>query len=107
MAHYKRMLAQVRKARARALTQKSMAEAFGTSQGEVSRVENASDLYLSTLARYVSAMGGELSLVARFGDDDAVALAVGDVTGPDAPDLATVRERAVTPRNVPVRQRRD
>lgn len=77
IAHYRRTLAEVR--RARTLTQETMAEALGTSQGEVSRVENASDLYLSTLARYVSAMGGELSLVARFGDDDPVTLAVGHV----------------------------
>lgn len=75
--NYKRTLAGVRKARE--LTQVTMAEMLGTSQGEVSRIEHAGDLYLSTLARYVQAMGGELELVARFGDDEAVTLTVGDV----------------------------
>lgn len=67
--------------KARALTQVAMAEMLGTTQGEVSRIENTPDLYLSTLARYIEAMGGELELVARFGDDEALPLAIGDITG--------------------------
>lgn len=65
--------------RARAMTQATLAEAFGTSQGEVSRIERQADLYLSTLARYVEAMGGELELVARF-DDERVPLALAETT---------------------------
>jgi hypothetical protein len=34
----------------------------------VSRVENAADLYVSTLARYVEALGGHLELTAVFPD---------------------------------------
>jgi hypothetical protein len=35
-------------------------------QGEVSRLERRPDVYISTLRRYVSAMKGELKIVASF-----------------------------------------
>jgi hypothetical protein len=38
-------------------------------QSEVSRVEHRADVYVSTLRRFVEAMGGELRIVANFGDD--------------------------------------
>ena len=52
--------------RARRLTQETLAETLGMSQSEVSKVERRTDLYVSTLRRYVEAMGGELQIVARF-----------------------------------------
>ena len=52
--------------RARQLTQKTLAETLGMSQSEVSKVERRTDLYVSTLRRYVEAMGGELQIFARF-----------------------------------------
>jgi len=39
---------------------------WGLGQDTISRIERRSDLLLSTLRRYVQAMGGELDLVARF-----------------------------------------
>jgi DNA-binding XRE family transcriptional regulator len=66
--------------RARAMTQATLAEAIGTSQGEVSRIERQADLYLSTLARYVEAMGGELEMVARF-NDERVPITLGETAG--------------------------
>ena len=48
-------------------TQAEMAEALGSSQSRVSDLERQGDHRLSTLRRYVEALGGELSLVARFG----------------------------------------
>ena len=54
--------------RARELTQQELAEAIGITQGEISKLERRSDMYLSTLRRYVRAMGGELEIVARFPD---------------------------------------
>jgi DNA-binding XRE family transcriptional regulator len=48
------------------LTQEALAEALGTSQASVSKLEHRSDIYLSTLRRYVEAMGGELEITARF-----------------------------------------
>lgn len=53
---------------ARALTQTTLAELLETSQGEVSKMEKRADMYVSTLRRYIEAMGGELEIVARFPD---------------------------------------
>lgn len=50
------------------LTQVRMAESLGIGQDSVSRLEKRSDLLLSTLRGYVTAMGGSLDLVARFPD---------------------------------------
>lgn len=54
------------------LTQETVAELLSMRQGDVSKLENRSDLYLSTIRRYVSAMGGRLDLVAQFPDRDPV-----------------------------------
>lgn len=67
---YFRGLADVR--RARDLTQEELAEALGIKQTSVSKIERAherhADLYLSTLRRFIEAMGGELKLIAVFPD---------------------------------------
>jgi transcriptional regulator with XRE-family HTH domain len=47
-------------------TQEELAAKLGVGQDTVSRIERRSDVLLSTLRRYVEAMGGELQLVARF-----------------------------------------
>ncbi len=60
--------------KARDLTQERMAEMLDIGQDSVSRLEQRSDLLLSTLRSYVSAMGGTLELVARFPDRPAVVL---------------------------------
>ncbi len=60
--------------RARKLTQVRMAQALGTTQDSVSRLEKRSDLLLSTLRKTVEAMGGSLSLVAEFPDREPVVL---------------------------------
>ncbi len=56
------------------LTQKRMAEVLGIGQDSVSRLEQRSDLLISTLRGYVEAMGGRLSLVAEFPNQDPVVL---------------------------------
>jgi DNA-binding XRE family transcriptional regulator len=73
--------------RARAMTQTQLAKALGVSQAQVSRIEGQSDLFLSTLASYIEAMGGELNLVAAFPDDKRVAVSIGDLaeTSPPPP----------------------
>ena len=60
--------------KARHLTRVSVARELGISQDAVSRMEQRSDLLLSTLRRTVEAMGGSLSLVARFPDRPPVEL---------------------------------
>jgi len=57
------------------LTQKRMAEVLGIGQDSVSRLEQRSDLLISTLRGYVEAMGGRLSLIAEFPNQDPVVLA--------------------------------
>ena len=52
--------------KARQLTQVSVARELGISQDGVSRLEQRTDLLLSTLRRTVEAMGGSLSLIATF-----------------------------------------
>jgi transcriptional regulator with XRE-family HTH domain len=66
-------LAELREAAA--VTQVELASRLGRNQSTVSRIERQDDLYLSTLREYVEALGGELDLVARFGDGSEVRLA--------------------------------
>ena len=47
-------------------TQEELASSLGVGQDTISRLEQRSDMLISTLKRYVQAMGGELDLVARF-----------------------------------------
>lgn len=47
-------------------TQEDLAARLGVGQDTVSRIERRSDILLSTLRRYIEAMGGELNLVACF-----------------------------------------
>ena len=56
------------------LTQTDVAEKLHISQDGVSRLEQRSDLLLSTLRKYIQAMGGELSIIARFPNHPPVEL---------------------------------
>ena len=50
-------------------TQRELAEVMEVTQENISRIERADDAYLSTLAGYVSALGGRLELNAVFPDE--------------------------------------
>jgi transcriptional regulator with XRE-family HTH domain len=52
--------------RALDLTQQQVAATLGINQVAVSKMEGQTDMYVSTLRRFVEAMGGELRIVARF-----------------------------------------
>jgi transcriptional regulator with XRE-family HTH domain len=56
-------------------TQKTVARTLNMGQDGVSRLEKRSDLLLSTLRNYVEAVGGSLTLVAQFPDNDPIAIA--------------------------------
>ena len=58
-------------------TQVEVAEATDMTQSEVSRLERRPDVRLSTLKRYVEALGGELEIFAAFGDKRVRLRAVG------------------------------
>ena len=55
-------------------TQVSVAQRLGVNQENVSRLEQRDDLLLSTLSRYIAAMGGKLSLVVEHPDRPPIAL---------------------------------
>jgi DNA-binding XRE family transcriptional regulator len=50
------------------LTQTEVADAMGVSQQRVSAIENGAVAELATLADYIRALGGELKVIADFGD---------------------------------------
>jgi len=53
-------------------TQEQMAEQLRTSQRNVSSIERRADTYVSTLRRYIEAMGGEVVITAHFGSNEYV-----------------------------------
>jgi DNA-binding XRE family transcriptional regulator len=59
-------LAEVR--RALKLSQEELAETLQVGQAAVAKLEKRTDMYVSTLRRFIEAMGGELEIVARFPD---------------------------------------
>ncbi|AHG43293.1 helix-turn-helix domain-containing protein [Pseudomonas syringae] len=54
--------------RARMLSQESLAQLLQVSQGSVAKMEKRTDMYISTVRRFIEAMGGELIVTARFPD---------------------------------------
>ena len=64
----------------RAFTQEQLAATLNVPQSQISRIEHQADLYLSTIARYIAAMGGRIEIIATFGDTGArVPLALTDL----------------------------
>lgn len=54
--------------KARQMTQAKLADALGVNQGEVSKIEHRTDIYINTLAGYIEALGGKLEIRAVFSD---------------------------------------
>jgi DNA-binding XRE family transcriptional regulator len=54
--------------RARELSQEELAQVLGATQPEISKIEHRADMYVSTLRRYIEAMGGRLEITAHFRD---------------------------------------
>lgn len=55
---------------ARSLSQAALGEILHVEQPAVAKLEKRADMYVSTLRRFIKAMGGELEIVARFPDRD-------------------------------------
>lgn len=73
-------LRQIRKARE--FSQVTLAELLGMNQGDLSRFERRTDAYLSTIRRYIEAMGGSLELIATFPDTGPIKIAnLSDLAG--------------------------
>ena len=62
----KLMLAELRQALE--LSQEDMANAMNLKQPAISKIEKNTDMFISTLRRYIEAMGGELDISAKFDD---------------------------------------
>ena len=57
-------LAQLRAARK--LSQAALGEILHVEQPAIAKIEKRADMYVSTLRRFIEAMGGELEITARF-----------------------------------------
>ena len=69
--------------RAHKLTQAKIGKSLGIGQDSVARLEQRSDVLISTLRHYVKTMGGELKLVAEFPNQKPVILSgLADAEGP-------------------------
>jgi DNA-binding XRE family transcriptional regulator len=53
-------------------TQEDLAKALHLEQESISRIERRADLLLSTMRKYVAAVGGDLKLIAEFPDRPAI-----------------------------------
>ena len=58
----------------RGITQEQVAAQLETSRPNVSRIEREDDVRMTTLQRYVVALGGELELVVRFPDGERLTI---------------------------------
>jgi hypothetical protein len=67
--------------KARAVSQKSLAEMLEVGQPAVAKLEQRPDMYVSNLRRYVRALGGELEITARF-PEGTVEIDLGDEAEP-------------------------
>jgi hypothetical protein len=60
------------------MTQDQLAATLEIAQGDVSKIEHRTDIYLSTLRRYIEAMGGELKIVASFPDGAEIPVVIAE-----------------------------
>jgi ribosome-binding protein aMBF1 (putative translation factor) len=64
---------------ARSMTQARLAEILGKDQSVISRIEKRTDMYVSTLAEFIRAMGGELEIRAVFPEGSVKIGKFGDI----------------------------
>jgi len=55
---------------ARDLTQGALAEQLNLEQPAISKLKRRAEMYVSTLRKYIEAMGGELAIIAHFPEGD-------------------------------------
>ncbi len=84
-------------------SQVDVAEALGTSQSNVSQLERSNDQMLSSIAKYVHALGGELKMTAVVGDTTYTLLDdVGELAPKRARSRRTRSPKAAVSRKAPV-----
>jgi hypothetical protein len=73
----------------------SIASTLKISQPSVSKIEKQTDMYLSTLRSYISAIGGDLDLVVRFPRQPPIHLSgLGEILRPIAQSARANRQNA-------------
>lgn len=86
-------LAEIR--RAMELSQEQLAQQLNVGQAAVAKIEKRADMYISTLRRFIEAMGGELELSAKFADHTVQISTLSSAAA--APErYAVVRKPAIT-----------
>ncbi len=53
-------------------TQSDVAKNMGVVQSALSKIEHQDDIQISTLSRYIKSLGGSLTIIARFSDQEVV-----------------------------------
>lgn len=75
-------------------TQTDIAKRTKKSQASVAKLEQRTDMLLSTLRSHIQGMGGELDLVARFPGHGEVRLSgIGDIPEPERPQNGGKQQR--------------
>jgi len=54
------------------LRQYEVAELLGISQKNICAIESREDIYISTLKKYISSLGGEIKIYAEFKNDEVI-----------------------------------
>lgn len=80
--------------KAHALTQKKLADRLNIDQARVSKMEQNSDMLLSTLRGYVEAVGGTLDLTVTIGAGTVHILSVGEAAGNVRAPQETAKRKA-------------
>lgn len=75
-------------------SQESVAKALDMEQESVSRIERRADLLLSTMRKYVAAMGGNLKLIAEFPDRPPIQIDTLGMLSEREPAIDVKRKRA-------------
>ncbi len=75
-------------------SQESVAKKLNMEQESVSRIERRTDLLLSTMRKYVAAMGGDLKLIAEFPHRPPVRIETFSELGEVRKERIRVRKRA-------------
>ncbi len=70
------------------MTQQELADVLQMNQAAISKLEHQSDMYVSTLRRFVEALGGELRIVAHFPQGDVVVNQFEDIENEEPADTA-------------------
>lgn len=80
----------------RKISQAKMAEALGIGQMQISRLEQRKDPRLSTMQRTVAAMGGHLTMIATFPDQEPIILVTSQSPDKKSPAIRKPGRAAIT-----------